>query len=229
MAFKMKGNPIKRNFGIGASPTKQMSKPMDPPAKQFEEGDYYDTKTSKKKSPAKDYSMSKGSHNHPHSPAKQSDEQEKTDERLGKGIFNKPADEKSPNKQTEVREGEEYKNKEGKTQKEILEMRNENIKTADEKGKTYKKKVDDFSKKEGGLTESQAEAANKKIADLNKNLKNMMDLYTHSSDSITNVNRNIDINKKKREDDSGLFAKSPYKQFEEGDYYDTRSKKRKKK
>jgi len=93
MAFKMKGSPMKRNFGVG-SPAKQVSKPMggpgdvkkdDSPSKQFLPGDYYDTRSKKG------------------SPAKQDDGQEKTDERLGKGIFDSPAKQKKSSHEKEIK------------------------------------------------------------------------------------------------------------------------------
>jgi len=73
MAFKMKGNPYKMGAMATKSALKQTKKPhsgtTDSPTRQFNPGDYYDTKTderklpmdmkspTKMKSPVKDYSQ----------------------------------------------------------------------------------------------------------------------------------------------------------------------------
>ena len=74
MAFKMKGNPYKMGAMATKSALKQVKKPYsgttDSPTRQFEPGDYYDTKTDERKlpmdmkSPAKH--LHKIPHNHPH-------------------------------------------------------------------------------------------------------------------------------------------------------------------
>ena len=58
----MKGSPMKRNFGVGASPTKQISKPMGGPGDVKKDdspldqpwGDYYDTKNASPNKQKKD-------------------------------------------------------------------------------------------------------------------------------------------------------------------------------
>jgi len=87
---------------------------------------------------------------------------------------------KSPAKQktVEVREGKQYKNPKGQSQADIIDKRNKAT-------KDYSKKVEDYSKKHG-LTEKQAKKANAKLRKLAK-------ATTTSMDSISNVNRQIDI------------------------------------
>ena len=55
MAFKMKGNPYKMGAMATKSALKQVKKPYsgttDSPTRQFEPGDYYDTKTDERKLP----------------------------------------------------------------------------------------------------------------------------------------------------------------------------------
>ena len=69
MAFKMKGSPMHRNFGIG--------KPS--PSKQFEEGDYYDTRS---KSPSKQFEEGDYYDTRSKSPNKQTYDASGTDERV---------------------------------------------------------------------------------------------------------------------------------------------------
>ena len=130
----------------------------------------------------------------------------------------------SPNKQTTVYEGRD--NEKGQSQKDVLEKRSKDI-------TDYEDAVSEYENEEGKLdiTEAQYEAYKKKRQAL-------IDAQKTSTDSINTANKNINLkieadNKKKKEDaekkkkkadDSGLFMKSPSKQFEEGDYYDTRSK-----
>ena len=137
----------------------------------------------------------------------------------------------SPNKQTTVYEGRD--NEKGQSQKDVLEKRNKDI-------TDYDDAVSEYKNEEGKLdiTEAQYEAYKKKRQAL-------IDAQTTSTDSINTENKKMNLkieadnkkikadNKKKKEDaekkkkkadDSGLFMKSPSKQFEEGDYYDTRSK-----
>ena len=131
----------------------------------------------------------------------------------------------SPNKQTTVYEGRD--NEKGQSQKDVLEKRNKDI-------TDYDDAVSEYKNEEGKLdiTEAQYEAYKKKRQAL-------IDAQKTSTDSINTANKNMNLKieadkkkkkedaekKKKKADDSGLFMKSPSKQFEEGDYYDTRSKK----
>lgn len=250
MAFKMKGSPMKRNFGIGASPAKQgLRDPRkdysDPEVVKAEvEGNKRMIESRKKHNPDafKTEPWDKKKMNPKRSEgglktlpieerARLSEERgdkEKKKRVLEAMSKKSPAKQKKDEKTVEYREGDEFKNEKGQSQKDILDKRAKNVKESSDKAKNYKGKVDAYAKDAGGLTQEEADKANKRLKELNENIKRMNEMYTHSADSISNVNRQYDINRKKKSDDSGLFAKSPYKQFEEGDYYDTRSKKRKK-
>jgi len=138
--FKMKGNPMQRNFGIGASPAKKGHK------------DNQETK------PAKTYSYV------------EDPKRERTDAR-------------------------------GRTQKEVIEsrMRNE---------RAYVKKVNEYSKKKGGLTEKEMKKARKKADQLSKRT-------VASVDSIAGVNKELarqaekafkKANKKRKKDTSDFDA-----------------------
>ena len=96
-------------------------------------------------------------------------------------------------KEIEVREGPEYKNPKGESQADIVDKRNKAT-------TTYVKKVEDYSKKQGGLTKEEHAKATKKLQGLQK--------LTHASmDSIQRVNTRIDIEKasKRKEDAGDLF------------------------
>ena len=201
----MKGSPMYRNYGLGKAPAKQMSKPMDPPVKQFEEGDYYDTRS---KAPLKDYNMEKGSHDHPHSPAKNMKDGKY------KHSFESPAKqskkEEHSNQSTTVYN--DRVNKKGQTQTDVLDQRENKV-------NNYVKAVNEVSKANDGLTEAQMKKAN-------ENTDLLTNQFTFSKDSIDNVNeimnldldnknaeikkKNAEIKKKKAENDkrakeSGLF------------------------
>ena len=114
--FKMKGNPMQRNFGIGASPAKKGHK------------DNQETK------PAKTYSYL------------EDPKRERTDAQ-------------------------------GRTQKEVMEMRTKNE-------RDYVDKVRKYEKKKGGLTEAEAKKARKRASELSKKT-------VFSADSIQGVNKQL--------------------------------------
>tara|TARA_R100001198_G_C5226877_1_gene207257 strand:+ start:496 stop:1107 length:612 start_codon:yes stop_codon:yes gene_type:complete len=134
--FKMRGNPMQRNFGIGASPAKKGHK------------DNQETK------PAKTYTY------------REDPERKRTDAQ-------------------------------GRTQKEVLEMRKKNE-------KDYRDKVQAYEKKKGGLTEAEAKKANKRASELSKRT-------VFSADSIMGVNKELERQakiamEKKRKDTSEFDA-----------------------
>ena len=114
--FKMKGNPMQRNFGIGASPAKKGHK------------DNQETK------PAKTYTYL------------EDPKRERTD-------------------------------KQGRTQKEVMEMRKKNE-------RAYRDKVMAYEKKQGGLKPVEAKAARKRASELSKRT-------VASADSIMGVNKEL--------------------------------------
>lgn len=130
--FKMKGNPMQRNFGIGASPAKKGHKGKKETTYTYRE----DPK------------------------------RERTD-------------------------------KQGRTQKEVMEMRKKNE-------RDYRDKVSAYEKKKGGLTEAEAKKANKRASELSKRT-------VFSADSIMGVNKELarqaeKAMKRKRKDTSEFDA-----------------------
>ena len=130
--FKMKGNPMQRNFGIGASPAKKGHKGKKETTYSYLE----DPK------------------------------RERTD-------------------------------KQGRTQKEVMEMRKKNE-------RDYRSKVGAYEKKKGGLTAAEAKKANKRASELSKRT-------VASADSIMGVNKELARKaeiaiRKKRKDTSEFDA-----------------------
>ena len=109
---------------------------------------------------------------------------------------------------TETRPGKTYSymedpkrertDKQGRTQKEVLEMRMKNE-------KDYNEKVKEYAKKKGGLTKEQAEKANKKA-------KMLEGKTQYSADSIVGVNKELarqaelEMKKKRKKDDDEFDA-----------------------
>ena len=204
----MKGSPMYRNYSIGKAPAKQMSKPMDPPVKQFEEGDYYDTRS---KAPLKDYDMEKGSHDHPHSPAKNmKDGKYKHD-------FESPAKQKvKTTKATKTLkdEGGDTHNEKGQSQQDVIDGRKKSIKTLTKSVKKGTKQLQKAVNKGMNLKE-----ANKERMILVNNLNNAIEKHNISSDSIKveipkiikqrKVQRSVDAEVEYRKKSSNKMEGSP--------------------
>jgi hypothetical protein len=124
------------------------------------------------------------------------------------GIGNPLPQKKDNNEGTvELRDDDQgtYRNEKNQTQEYIYNKRVDAVDAADKKRKEYQTNLDKFEKQEGGLTKEQIQASNLKKKTYNDLYNAAWDNYTHSTDSITNVNTTIDYNKKKRADESGLF------------------------
>jgi hypothetical protein len=215
MAFKMKGSPMKRNFGIGASPAKQM-KPGDLTDEQRFEKDQKRFKDRHKDPRKSEPFTGERQHGLKTLPieerarlSKERGDKEKREEFMKKLKKNSPAKQKKEKEiTTTIKEGEQFKNKKGQSQKDIMDKRSKNVDEATNKAETYDKNVTEHSEKYGGLTKDEHESYTENMKKLNKNIQDMQKLYIHSSDSISNVNRQYDINRKKASDASGLFQKT---------------------
>tara|TARA_R100001377_G_scaffold36252_1_gene20160 strand:+ start:76 stop:549 length:474 start_codon:yes stop_codon:yes gene_type:complete len=100
------------------------------------------------------------------------------------------------NVKTSIDDSEEMKNKDGKTQTDIMNKRDKGVTDATDKGKAFQA----YLKKtypDGLPSQGSTDKANAKINELNDKVKKMGDAYNFSSDSINDVNA-----KKKIERDS---------------------------
>lgn len=145
MAFKMKGTPMYRNYGVG-------------------------------KAPLKDYDMEKGSHDHPHSPAKNmKDGKYKHD-------FESPAKQKVKKiKATDVLndEGGDTYNEKGQSQQDVIDGRKSSIKKL---AKSLKKGTKQLQKAVNqGMS---VKSANEKRSEMIANLNNAIEKHNFSADSI---------------------------------------------
>ena len=111
----------------------------------------------------------------------------------------------SPMKQTtyELREGEEYLNKEGKSQKDIADMRTKNVKTQEGRMKKMKTIIE-ANQNNKNLTQKKANEINEKAKSIKLDYDKAFEAYTTSMDSIQNVNKNIDALKIKKSDEIDL-------------------------
>ena len=147
------------------------------------------------KAPLKDYDMEKGSHDHPHSPAKNMKDGEY------KHDFESPAKQritKQKNARTIKDEGGDTRNEKGQTQKDVIKSRQKNI---DKAGKNLKKGTKNLSKAVSkGMS---MESANEKRSEMISNLNNAIEKYNFSADSIkTTIPKIVDLRKAHRELDA---------------------------
>jgi len=128
------------------------------------------------KAPLKDYDMEKGSHDHPHSPAKNMKDGEY------KHDFESPAKQRVK-KQKSAKyiddEGGDTRNEKGQTQKDVIKSRQKNI---DKAGKSLKKGTKTLQKSvDKGMS---LESANEKRSEMISSLNNAIEKYNFSADSI---------------------------------------------
>lgn len=128
------------------------------------------------KAPLKDYDMEKGSHDHPHSPAKNMKDGEY------KHDFESPAKQrvkKQKNARTIKDEGGDTRNEKGQTQKDVIKGRQKSI---DKESKSLKKGTKNLQKSiNKGMS---MESANEKRSEMIANLNNAIEKYNFSADSI---------------------------------------------
>jgi len=96
-------------------------------------------------------------------------------------------DENDKPKTTTIDDSDEMKNKDGKSQSDIMNKRDKGVTDATDKGKAFQA----YLKKtypDGLPSQGSADKANAKINELSDKMKKMQDAYTTSSDSINDVN-----------------------------------------
>tara|TARA_B100000287_G_scaffold324727_1_gene308817 strand:+ start:333 stop:725 length:393 start_codon:yes stop_codon:yes gene_type:complete len=111
----------------------------------------------------------------------------------------------SPMKQKtiELREGDEYLNKEGKSQEDIYNKRTKNLKT--QEGRMNKMEgIIKANQNNKNLTQKKANEINEKAKSIQIDYDKAFNAYTTSMDSIQNVNKNIDALKIKKSDEIDL-------------------------
>ena len=111
----------------------------------------------------------------------------------------------SPMKQKtiELREGDEYLNKEGKSQEDIYNKRTKNLKT--QEGRMNKMEgIIKANQNNKNLTQKKANEINEKAKSVQLDYDKAFNAYTTSMDSIQNVNKNIDALKIKKSDEIDL-------------------------
>jgi len=171
----MKGSPMKRNFGVGASPAKQISKPMGGPGdvkredsnlttpnKQFRKGDYYDTRSAMKQRTNTEYTT--------------------TDDQG-----------KETTQTVQTVPGRE--NKKGQSQASVMEMRWKKLEAASkaaDAGIINRNGKQVTQEMFNNASEKQQAAMLKDQKALKDNAKFMKTQFQHSADSIGNVNQRLD-------------------------------------
>ena len=106
-------------------------------------------------------------------------------------------------KKVELREGDEYLNPEGKSQKDIYDMRTKNVETQEGRLKKMNNIIE-ANKDNKNLTQEKVNEINKKSESIKLDYDNAYKALTTSMDSITNVNKNIDALKIKKSDEIDL-------------------------